>query len=172
MIDPFTQVYTHIRNALVDDTDLTAIVPANNILDLTDNNQSPFKEQLLPPADFPFLRLLPTGSEMNFIKTQNSTIVQAFDLEIATGEDMLADTVQTQTLYFPLKWAVIQALYPLVSGASFVDDSYIVFSLQGLELSDTVEGRDDSLLDEGTLGWESVLTITATLSLPVATMEG
>lgn len=168
MIDPITQVYQYIINGIKDNADIQAIVPAVNIIDLT---ASRLKDKHIT-ADYPFIVLLYKGKTMNFVKSQNSTIEVEFELLIATDQEQIADSLQTQTLLAPLEWTVEKALFPLIGGSGFVSDGYIDFTLQGLGVTESTVEQDDTQFEAGTIGWNSVLNIVAVLSIPVATMEG
>lgn len=166
-IDPFTQVTRWIIDALKNDTDITSIVAASNILDLTRGDA--VKGQWIAPTDFPLLNLIPIGGAINLKATSTSGVIeQNFSLEVATAEEQLSDTSQTQSLFFPLKWALCKAMHRLIGGNAFKSDG-LNFSLIRLDVADSDESFGD--IERGQDGWFSVLQINTTLSIPESTLS-
>lgn len=137
---------------------------------MTQGDEDPLSGGKIDTADFPALMLVPTGGEINLKATSSSAnIEQLFDLQLATGSMKLSEPIETASLFYPVKWAVLKALFPIVGGAAFSSDE-IDFSLVRLDVVDNSEAFDDTDANEGIEGWSSVLTITAELTIPRATL--
>lgn len=160
MIDPFTQVFRFILDKLKNDNKLRELVNAENFVDFTRGDPDPLTAANLSPSDFPQVMLMPLGGPINLHSTSSTaTIEQNYDLLIATAEMMLADTDQTESFYFPLKWHLLRVLNHITMQTDFKSTD-VSFKIQNIDVTDQ---SMQWVGNKGNEGWNSVFTIKCTL---------
>ena len=163
--DPFTQVYKKILSILQNDPFVQALVRSANWI--TFDNPNPFKRNA-QPGDAPEILIEPVTGQDQWAETSTSakgTVV--WSIKIATQDPRLyfTDAFGNRTGIFPLRWAVMRALYQAgdnLDGLSFVRVTRITatvkapFDPAGNPVS---EGR-------GTDGWTLLATLTTEMDFP------
>lgn len=163
MIDPFTQVYRYVFDQLKNNIDLASIVPASNFIDYT--RQRVGQKGALAPNDFPSILVAPAGGEIQLKWTSDGgRILQVFEISVATGDVALSRTdSDVQNLYFPLKWLILKALFPLVGNGPF-QSTDINFGISNLRVVSAEETIVDA--DRGKDGWFAVFNVEVDILIP------
>lgn len=162
MLDPRTQTYKFIFNAIKNDTTLRATLKESNFIDLSEDDIPSNKKPRISPAGYPFITLmLDTGSEQNQTATSSSgELTQDFSLILVTAETAVSDANGSLKYILPLKFAVERALQPVLTQSPSANDLPFQVNVQGSGWNDAL---DDDENQRGTSGWSSEYNLTATI---------
>jgi len=146
-------------------------IASGNFIDITLDGDHPIlNSDTLGPADFPFLLLEPASEEVNLKATSTSaTIEQSYVLTLATAELEASNTRDSGDRFYPIKFEVLRALFPLIGGSTFNSDFHD-FSLRHLNVTSVIDSYSGGLFETGMLSWVCEITIVATMTLPRATI--
>jgi hypothetical protein len=155
--DPFTEVLEKLWEALEGHAQFRQLVRFANRIKLTERGRRPIKDKVLG-ADLPEVRIIPAGGSGRIYATStSSTVVQRYAIQIATDEAKVRDK------YFPLKWAIYQALSRLAPdfGLDYVEDYDLHDSRESLE---NLGGR-------GSPGWSFLQIIEVRLRFATSELQ-
>lgn len=148
--NPLVQVYGALVDLLRSRERLRGMVRVGNVLRLTGDDRSPFKEETLS-ADYPELRVITTDATPHLQRTSNSTtIVKRYEVQISTGD-------QRVELLLAIEWEIHRALSSWstkLSGLTWMDKKFVKLA-RPTQVQDGVSNVD---LNRGVTGWSSIWT--------------
>ena len=155
-LDPFTQAYLNIWQALEASTDFTALVKLGNRIklagtDIAEAAPTPMKSSIMD-ADTPEAALIVGGGVLGLDDTMSSSsIVQYYELALTTNDLRLKAAGNTGLL--PLYWSVVKAIHK--AGNSLLSCPN-VFRVRVPRLIQLPAKKEEN---RGMAGWVSVITI-------------
>lgn len=148
--NPLVQVYDSIVDLLRSRERLRGMVRVGNVLRLTGDDRSPFKEETLS-ADYPELRVITTDATPHLQRTSNSTtIVKRYEVQVSTGD-------QRVELLLAIEWEIHRALSSWSTGLgelTWMDKQFVKLA-RPTQVQDGVSNVD---LNRGVTGWSSIWT--------------
>lgn len=140
--------------------EVVRIVKPRNIVKNTDGPQ-PQRKDNLNPADLPEVRLVPVAGDPEKRRTSSSgSFVQAFNIEVLTGDQRTGSSKPAIKLVSDLKWAIVQAWHQIRGGIPELEYARIV----RLETANDQLIEDDG--DRVAKGWSYVCGITVEITYP------
>lgn len=163
MIDPFTQTYKYIFDALKNNSVLLGTVKPNSFIDLTEGDRLPKNRNFLSGGDYPYIVLYPDSDDEQFptATSSSSELVQSFRLVGITSQNAISDATGSLKYILPLKFALLQALQPVIAGTPGTEDLpfQVNVRLETVTDSETVEEN------RGTQGFSVEILLQATIHI-------
>lgn len=159
--DPFSQVLAFLWAKLEAHTAFAAMVDAGNRIKYLGTSITPEKEDMMAPGDFPQVRIIPAGGEVNLHRdASDAIVVQAFAIEALTCEErvgVVAGAVDLNVL-FALQTYMLDALHGAQDLGITEDVTNYSWKLERLEVGLGGIDRETEFM-----GWQILITVDATI---------
>lgn len=148
--NPLVMVFDAFWEMLEAHDGFTSLVPAGSRVKFNKAiDRDPSKDQMLP-ADFPEVRVVPTGLTPHLERTStSSSVLMKLEIQISTGDR------RVQKFLYPVTWAIYRALLGWKDKLAKVE--YLGQKLVKLcKPTEVAEGVSNADLNRGIAGWSAI----------------